>query len=146
MAKKMFKKIKKTVDALLDLWDSAGTHGNNKYQNMRTKLIAAAAILAAGLASSMAQSNVYSLNVVGYVNKTFVAGGFTAAANPLNGTNNSLNTIMKGTQVPDNTLVFLWDAALQDFSATLPSYNAAAGNWVPNAIPISTAQNQPAAG
>jgi hypothetical protein len=100
---------------------------------MRTKLIAAAAILAAGLASSMAQSNVYSLTVVGYVTQTFVAGGFTAAANPLNGTNNSLNTIMKGTQVPDNTLVFLWDAALQDFSATLPSYNAAAGNWVPNA-------------
>lgn len=29
--------------------------------------------------------------------------------------------------------MFLWDAALQDFSATLPSYNAAAGNWVPNA-------------
>jgi hypothetical protein len=100
---------------------------------MRTKLLVAAAILAAGVATSMAQSNVYSLNVVGYVNKPFVAGGFTAAANPLNATNNSLNTIMKGTQVPDNTLVFLWDAALQDFSATLPSYNAAAGNWVPDA-------------
>jgi hypothetical protein len=99
---------------------------------MRTKLLAAAAIMAAGLASSMAQSNVYSLNVVGYVNKAFVAGGFTAAANPLNATNNSLNTIMKGTQVPDNTLVFLWDAAAQDFSAILPSYNAAAGNWVPD--------------
>ena len=99
---------------------------------MRTKLLVAAGILAAGLASSMAQSNVYSLNVVGYVNKPFVAGGFTAAANPLNATNNSLNTIMQGTQVPDNTLVFLWDAAAQDFSATLPSYNATAGNWVPD--------------
>ena len=27
-AKKMFKKIKKFVDAPMDLWDSFGTHGN----------------------------------------------------------------------------------------------------------------------
>ncbi len=99
---------------------------------MRTKLLAAAAILAAGVASSVAQ-NVYSLNVVGYVNKAFVGNGFTAAANPLNGTNNSLNSIMAGSQVPDGTLVFLWDAAAQDFSATLPTYVASSGTWVPNA-------------
>jgi len=45
----------------------------------------AAALLAAGLASSMAQ-NVYSLNVVGYVNVTATAGQFTALANPLDAT------------------------------------------------------------
>jgi hypothetical protein len=126
------KKVKKIVDTPMHLWDSANTHGNNKLPNMRTKLLAAAAILAAGVASSMAQ-NVYSLNVVGYVNKAFVGGGFTAAANPLNGTNNSLNTIMKGTQVPDNTTVFFWDAATQDFSPILPTYNAGSQTWVPDA-------------
>jgi hypothetical protein len=99
---------------------------------MRTKLLAAAAILAAGLATSLAQSNVYSLNVVGYVNKALTGGGFTAIANPLNATNNSLNTIMKGTQVPDNTTVFFWDPVAQDFSPTLPTYNATSQTWVPD--------------
>jgi len=41
-----------------------------------------AAALAASLASSMAQ-NVYSLNVVGYVNVTLPSHQFTAVANPL---------------------------------------------------------------
>lgn len=49
---------------------------------MRTKLLAAAALLAAGVATSMAQSNVYSLNIVGYVNIP-VAGNLTAMSNPL---------------------------------------------------------------
>jgi hypothetical protein len=49
---------------------------------MRTKVLIAAALLAASLASSMAQ-NVYSLNVVGYVNVTLPAHQFTAVANPL---------------------------------------------------------------
>jgi len=49
---------------------------------MRTKLIAAAALLAAGVATSMAQSNVYSLNIVGYVNVP-IAGSLTAIGNPL---------------------------------------------------------------
>jgi hypothetical protein len=49
---------------------------------MRTKTtLAAAAILAAGLASSMAQANVYSLNIVGYYNVPL--GGLTALANSL---------------------------------------------------------------
>jgi hypothetical protein len=100
---------------------------------MRTKtLLIAASVIAAGVASSMAQSNVYSLNVVGYVNKAYVSG-FNAVANPLTGTDNSLDAIMAGSQVPDNTIVFLWDPALQDFSPTLPTYNAGGGNWVPNA-------------
>jgi hypothetical protein len=49
---------------------------------MRTKVLICAAALAASLASSMAQ-NVYSLNVVGYVNVTLPAHEFTAVANPL---------------------------------------------------------------
>ncbi len=41
----------------------------------------------------MAQSNVYSLNVVGYVNKTYTPG-FTIIANPLNATNNTIANIL----------------------------------------------------
>jgi len=49
---------------------------------MRTKtLLLTAAFVAAGLASSMAQSNVYSLNIVGYYNVPL--GGLTALANSL---------------------------------------------------------------
>jgi hypothetical protein len=86
---------------------------------MRTKLIAAAALLAAGIASSMAQSNVYSLNVVGYVNRTFVGGGlFTCAANPLNTTNNTLAGVFGGAGVglPTGSQVQVWNPGTQDFS------------------------------
>jgi hypothetical protein len=86
---------------------------------MRTKLIAAAAFLAAGLASSMAQSNVYSLNVVGYVNRTFTGGGlFTLTANPLNTTNNTLGGVFGGAGVglPTGSQVQVWNPATQDFS------------------------------
>jgi hypothetical protein len=88
---------------------------------MRTKtLLAAAAMLAAGLASSMAQSNVYSLNVVGYVNYTFVGGGlFTATANPLNTSSNTLAGIFgtgsPATGLPPGTSVQVWDTTAQDF-------------------------------
>jgi hypothetical protein len=47
------------------------------------KALVCAATLAAGLASSMAQSNVYSLNVVGYVNVPVVANNFYLLNNPL---------------------------------------------------------------
>ncbi len=58
---------------------------------MRTKtLICAAAIAAASAVSTMAQSNVYSLNIVGYANVT-VGGGNSIYANPfdLDGVNNA---------------------------------------------------------
>jgi hypothetical protein len=60
---------------------------------MRTKtLLLTAALSAAGLASSMAQ--VYSVNAVGYVNTTIPAGKQAILVNPLNGTNNNINTII----------------------------------------------------
>src|SRR6185369_1228000 len=85
---------------------------------MRTKLLAAAAILAAGIASSMAQSNVYSLNVVGYVNRTFVGGGlFSLTSNPLNTTNNTLAGIFgaNGVGLPSGSQVQAWNYGTQDF-------------------------------
>jgi hypothetical protein len=72
---------------------------------MRTKtLLASAAIIAAGVASSMAQS-VYSLNIVGYVNTT-IAPGNAIYANPLNNGNNSATNVLAG--ITDGTIVNLW--------------------------------------
>lgn len=76
---------------------------------MRTKaLVAAAALLAAGALSSMAQSNVYSLNVVGYYNVS-LSPGFNLIANQLDldGTaaNNTVTTVF-GTQLPSGSTVY----------------------------------------
>lgn len=76
---------------------------------MRTKLaVLTAAFVAAGALSSMAQSNVYSLNVVGYVNVTFT-NGFNIVGNPLDkdgtGTNNTIVGVFSNT-LPNNTGVF----------------------------------------
>jgi len=68
-----------------------------------------AAALAAGAVSSMAQSNVYSLNVVGYVNLPVAgsaAGAFTFIANPLNTTNNTIASLIPNP--PDGTTLFKW--------------------------------------
>jgi hypothetical protein len=80
---------------------------------MRTKtLLLTAALSAAGLATSMAQ--VYSVNAVGYVNKSIPANGWAALGNPLNGTNNSLNTVLP---IPSgfNATVYRWDPATQGY-------------------------------
>jgi len=87
------------------------------------------AALAAGVATSMAQSNVYSLNVVGYVNYPFtIVGDFYLVSNPLDNTTNDLNTIMPG--VPDGTSLGLWSTALQDLSPTIPVFGG--GKWTPD--------------
>lgn len=79
---------------------------------MRTKtLLLSAAVLAAGLAASTAQS-VYSVNAVGYVNTTLL-NGYNLVANPLNGTNNTLSTILPN--VPGGTTVYRWNNASQSF-------------------------------
>src|SRR6267142_5754961 len=60
-------------------------------QNMRTKTLLCAAALAAGVATSaVAQSNVYSLNVVGYYNVPVAANQYILVGNQLNTTNNTL--------------------------------------------------------
>jgi hypothetical protein len=80
---------------------------------MRTKtLLCTAAVVAAGLGASFAQS-VYSVNSVGYVNVTLV-GGFNLISNPLNGTNNNINTIMP--TAPNNAVAARWDNVAQTFA------------------------------
>jgi hypothetical protein len=76
---------------------------------MRTKaLLVAAAITAVGLATSLAQTNVYSQNVVGYINLN-LTNGFTMVGNQLDldgtGTNNTVMTVF-GTNVPVGTVLY----------------------------------------
>jgi len=121
-AKNVQKNPKKVVDSPLHLWDSLVTHGNIQIQNnMRTKtLLLTAALSAAGLATSLAQSNVYSLNIVGYVNRVYDPG-FHMINNPLVNSNNTvaqlfpnppfLTTIYKftaGAFQPANTFLGAW--------------------------------------
>jgi hypothetical protein len=96
---------------------------------MRTKLLLlSAAALVAGVASSMAQSNVYSVNVVGYVNQTLPAGALTAVANPLSDGTNTLDSVFGGL-FPNKSTAQIWTGS--GFSLSSRS-----GSWVPNfAIP-----------
>jgi hypothetical protein len=96
---------------------------------MRTKtLICAAALVAAGAFSAMAQSNVYSLNVVGYVNVPTVGGGnFTMIANPLNNANNGLTNLFSVAQ--DGDSIFTWDASIQDLGGTIYTYSTFSHTW-----------------
>jgi len=78
---------------------------------MRTKtLLLAAALSAAGLATSMAQSNVYSLNIVGYVNKVCPEGGkYVQWSNPLKTDNNSVTNLFL--QAPASSQFLKWDGS-----------------------------------
>jgi hypothetical protein len=75
-------------------------------QIMRTKTLLCLAVLAAGALTSMAQSNVYSLNVVGYYNVTCAANKYTLTANQLVQTNSQVQTLFA--TVPDNTQIIGW--------------------------------------
>ncbi len=80
---------------------------------MRTKALLCAALLAAGLATSQAQSNVYSLNVVGYINLTVTNSisstklQFDFFSNPLTNSDMSVsNTLI--TAAP-GTKCYVWN-------------------------------------
>lgn len=90
---------------------------------MKTKaLLAAGLVMAASAASSFAQT-VYSVNAVGFVNKTFQANGFTLAANPLNATANTVLALFPG--VPEGSLIFTFNPA----SGTFDINSFAFGAW-----------------
>jgi hypothetical protein len=80
---------------------------------MRTKsLLAVAAIFAAGIASSMAQANVYSLNIVGYVNVGITNTRLHLLSNPLkpsDGNYNLTNTIKLQDPGSDGTSLYQWN-------------------------------------
>ncbi len=92
---------------------------------MRTKLLLCAAALAASLASLSAQ-NVYSLNVVGYVNVTLPHGQFYAVANPLDAS-------VGGTVAGGNDITNLFSTAAGNIQAgsTLATFNSALVDYDP---------------
>lgn len=92
---------------------------------MRTKtLLCTAALLTAGIFSSVAQS-VYSVNAVGYVNLT-IQSGYNLIANPLNGTNNVVSTVLPATNLPDDIELLTWNNGIQDFDQAIFT---AGGSW-----------------
>jgi len=90
---------------------------------MRTKtLLLTAALAAAGALSSMAQSNVYSLNIVGYVNLT-LTNGFNAVANPLDSGSNTIQNVF-ATNLPNGSVVYKFSGG--GFNTF---YTFARGSW-----------------
>jgi hypothetical protein len=91
---------------------------------MRTKtLLLTAALVAAGVASSMAQSNVYSLNIVGYVNKVIPSGN-SLLANPLStGVTNGANEILP---LVDTSVFLTWNGTAFVYA----SYDTGFGGWI----------------
>jgi hypothetical protein len=117
-------KKKLTVSPEFEIFTS---HTVTKLKNMRTKtLLLAVAALTAGVITSEAQ-NVYSQNVVGYVNVS-LTNGLNLVANPLDldgtGTNNTLYTSV-GTNWPNLTKVIAFTGSGYNTSI----YNAGSGVW-----------------
>jgi hypothetical protein len=80
----------------------------------------------------MAQSNVYSLNVVGYVNVPLVGGGaYNMIANPLNNTGTGGNNISNlfSSVAGDGDQIFRWNVDLYDFDAAIPTYSGFSHTW-----------------
>jgi len=55
---------------------------------------------------SFAQTNVYSVNAVGYVQQTYQPGVYQMIANPLNTTNNTIGSLLS--TVPTGTTIYKW--------------------------------------
>jgi hypothetical protein len=77
---------------------------------MRTKTsVLAAAALSVGLLSASAQSNVYSLNIVGYVNTVLKGdGAYSLVANPLDAPTNDLVNLLPSA-LPNKSQVVAFD-------------------------------------
>lgn len=91
---------------------------------MRTKtLLLAVAALAAGIASSVAQSNVYSVNIVGYVNKGLTTQA-TFISSPLDNGTNDLNSLLPG--LAKNSTASFWTGS------AFTNATKGATVWTPN--------------
>jgi len=117
-------------------------HTVTKINNMSTKtLLAAAALIAAGVASSMAQSNVYSLNIVGYYNVP-VSGALTPLANSLRAdTGGAVDRLDKVIPYADGDNIQVWNGAGWDLwtmdSISATGYVNPQGNDAPLAsLPV----------
>jgi len=86
-------------------------------------LIGAAALTAAGILSASAQ--VYSVNVVGYINTTLNAGVENLVANPLDNGTNDLNSLCSSA-LPTKSTVQMWT------STGFTNSTKSASGWVPD--------------
>jgi hypothetical protein len=108
---------------------------------MRTKTaLLTAALVAAGVASSMAQSNVYSVNIVGYVNLT-IKPGYNLISLPLQNADltSSVNSVLTNTSpiFPAGDLLFTWDPVHSRYNAAIQA--GGDGNWYDGSFnPVST--------
>jgi len=90
---------------------------------MRTKALLSVAAIAASAVTAMAQSSVYSLNIVGYATVN-VPSGYSLLANPLSGgATNGANEVMP---IIDGELILTWNGS--KFNQT--GYDSGFGGWV----------------
>lgn len=92
--------------ATLSLHTEKGSPNLKKQMKAKTLLLAAA-IATATAVSSSAQNTVFSVNAVGFVNKT-VLEGFNLISNPLIAENNTYDGLF-GTTLPNNTALYKFD-------------------------------------
>lgn len=97
--------------------------------------MAAAAALAAGVVSTQAQ--VYSQNIVGYVNQTFVAGNYTVVTAPLATTSTNAPEDAMGSMLQTGDNILYWTGA------TFATYTyISPGQWIyPDGSTIGAAPN-----
>jgi hypothetical protein len=99
---------------------------------MRTKtLLLGAAALAAGILSSQAQ-NVYSQNVVGYVQVTAAANQFILVANPLTTGNDVISNVLQS--LPSSTEAQIWNGS----GFTTVTYSGVSHSWKIGAVVTNT--------
>jgi hypothetical protein len=91
---------------------------------MRIKTLLCLAALSAGVATTMAQSNVYSLNIVGYVNIT-QGSGFRIIANPLSQTNNDVQYLFPNAASYPGLSIYKFNGVGYDIATFDPD----AGGW-----------------
>jgi hypothetical protein len=105
---------------------------------MRTKALLSVAAIAASAVTAMAQSNVYSLNIVGYATVSIPAG-YSILANPLSaGATNGANEIM--TPI-DGEQILTWNTATSSYNSV--SYLSAFGGWVDDSLNASSPPSLP---
>jgi hypothetical protein len=98
---------------------------NTNYKTMRTKALLSVAAIAASAITAVAQSNVYSLNIVGYATVT-IPSGYSLMANPLSaGVTNGANEIMP---IIDGEVILTWNNATSKFVQT--GFDSGFGGWI----------------
>jgi hypothetical protein len=89
---------------------------------MKLKFLPLAALLAATITTTLAQSsNVFSVNAVGYVNLS-LAPGFSMISNPLNASNNVVGTLFP--DAPNGFVIFKFNPAANNYDLNFRSSGA----------------------